>query len=203
MTDDEMIEKTRAGWLRLGKHPATPAIYEAADRIEKLEAELDRCRKSNAVMDNTVRELEADKALLREALGSAIRNIENLTADMEAHKECAECQNNIEMYVEATGIYRAALQETSHMTHDEMIEATKQALADTTNFDGDRLASHFSDSELDDMARAAIRVIAPAVLEEAAIMMTPTNPKSDWTDYARNKARWADDIRAMKTRYEQ
>ena len=93
MTDDEMIEKTRAGWLRLGKHPATPAIYEAADAIEKL---------------------EADKALLREALGSAIRNIENLTADIEAHKECAECQNNIEMYVEATGIYRAALQETSH-----------------------------------------------------------------------------------------
>ena len=84
------------------------------EMIEKLEAELDRCRKSNAVMDNTVRELEADKALLREALGSAIRNIENLTADMEAHKECAECQNNIEMYVEATGIYRAALQETSH-----------------------------------------------------------------------------------------
>ena len=52
------------------------------------------------------------------------------------------------------------------------------------------------------LIRAAIRVIAPAVLEEAAIMMTPTNPKSDWTDYARNKARWADDIRAMKTRYE-
>ena len=35
-----MIEKTRAGWLRLGKHPATPAIYEAADRIERLEAAL-------------------------------------------------------------------------------------------------------------------------------------------------------------------
>ena len=89
------------------------------------------------------------------------------------------------------------------MTHDELIEAVNQALANTTDFDGNRLASHFSDSELDDMARAAIRVIAPAVLEEAAIMMTPTNPKSDWTDYARNKARWADDIRALKTRYEQ
>ena len=52
-------------------------------------------------------------------------------------------------------------------------------------------------------AIAAIRVIAPAVLEEAAAMMMPTNPKHDWTDYARNKARWADDIRALKTRYEQ
>ena len=89
------------------------------------------------------------------------------------------------------------------MTHDEMIEAVAKAIGDTTDFDGDRMASRYADSELRDMARAAIRVIAPAVLEEAAIMMTPTNPKSDWTDYARNKARWADDIRAMKTRYAQ
>ena len=49
------------------------------------------------------------------------------------------------------------------MTHDELIEATKQALADTTDFDGDRMASRYADSELADMARAAIRVIAPAV----------------------------------------
>ena len=89
------------------------------------------------------------------------------------------------------------------MTHDELIEAVARAIGDTTDFDGDRMASRYADSELRDMARAAIRVIAPAVLEEAAIMMTPTNPKSDWTDYARNKARWADDIRAMKTRYDQ
>lgn len=112
MTDDEMIEKTRAGlrWVLADIEPGT-RVHELTD--EEVE-DLARCRKSNAVMDNTVRELEADKALLREALGSAIRNIENLTADIEAHKECAECQNNIEMYVEATGIYRAALQETSH-----------------------------------------------------------------------------------------
>lgn len=84
----------------------------------------------------------------------------------------------------------------------ELIERVARAIADTTDFDGDRMASRYADSELRDLARAAIHVIAPAVLEEAAIMMTPTNPKSDWTDYARNKARWADDIRALKTRYE-
>lgn len=53
------------------------------------------------------------------------------------------------------------------MTHDELIEAAKDALANTTDFDGDRLASRFADSELADMARAAIRVIAPAMEQEA------------------------------------
>lgn len=93
------------------------------------------------------------------------------------------------------------------MTHDEMIEAVARALCKLAN--GDRIdpdekwnGQPWWAAFVDD-ARAAIRVIAPAVLEEAAIMMTPTNPKSDWTDYARNKARWADDIRALKTRYEQ
>ena len=54
------------------------------------------------------------------------------------------------------------------MTHEEMIEAVARAIGDTTDFDGDRMASRYADSELRDMARAAIRVIAPAVLEEAA-----------------------------------
>ena len=108
------------------------------------------------------------------------------------------------------------------MTHDEMIEAVAIELAEelgikpwseTAEDRGHlrslvRAGANYDVNEptkmdLRDMARAAIRVIAPAVLEEAAIMMTPTNPKSDWTDYARNKARWADDIRAMRTRYEQ
>lgn len=198
MTDDEMIEKTRAGWLRLGKHPATPAIYEAADRIEKLEAELDRCRKSNAVMDNTVRELEADNARLREALGSAIRNIENLTADIEAHKECAECQNNIEMYVEATGIYRAALQETA-MT-DEMIEAVKAAFRAEEKANWNLELG--LDEDVTDLARAAIRVIAPAVLEEAAKFLE--RETQYWPDPAYGSMlAYVQAIRALKTRYEQ
>lgn len=91
------------------------------------------------------------------------------------------------------------------MTHDEMIEATKQALANTTNFDGDRLASHFSDSELDDMARAAIRVIAPAV-ERETLDRAATEAWSTMNG-AVGLCECADcvsqNIRAMKTRYEQ
>ena len=52
------------------------------------------------------------------------------------------------------------------MTHDEMIEAVAKAIGDTTDFDGDRMASRYADSELRDVARAAIRVIAPAVEQE-------------------------------------
>ena len=63
-----MIEKTRAGWLRLGKHPATPAIYEAADRIEELEADLMNAQADNAIGVARIAELEADNARLREAL---------------------------------------------------------------------------------------------------------------------------------------
>ena len=51
---------------------------------------------------------------------------------------------------------------------DELIEAVAKAIADVTDFDGDRMASRYADSELRDVARAAIRVIAPAVLEQAA-----------------------------------
>ena len=96
------------------------------------------------------------------------------------------------------------------MTHDELIEAVALALVnrDQERFDLPCIETVADFRCQEDAAeylanaRAAIRVIAPAVLDEAAIMMTPTNPKSDWTDYARNKARWADDIRALKTRYE-
>ena len=38
------------------------------DRIEALEAELNKCRKANAVMDNTVAALEAENARFRKAL---------------------------------------------------------------------------------------------------------------------------------------
>ena len=96
------------------------------------------------------------------------------------------------------------------MTHEEMIEAVARAWCEASGKDPDKLTPAPRGvvglvplwTLFEPQARAAIRVIAPAVLEEAAIMMTPTNPKSDWTDYARNKARWADDIRALKTRYE-
>ena len=81
------------------------------------------------------------------------------------------------------------------MTSENLVKETAKAIAAIYGE-----PSRWANYQID--ARAAIRVIAPAVLEEAAIMMTPTNPKSDWTDYARNKARWADDIRALKTRYE-
>ena len=57
-------------------------------RIAELEAELDRCRKSNVVMDNTVRELEADNARLREALGKivALEDDFESNAAMTAHE---------------------------------------------------------------------------------------------------------------------
>lgn len=49
---------------------------------------------------------------LREALRSAIRNIDNLTYDIKCHTECAECQSNVAMYEHAVEEYRAALGET-------------------------------------------------------------------------------------------
>ena len=82
------------------------------------------------------------------------------------------------------------------MTHDELIEAVARAIGDTTDFDGDRMASRYADSELRDMARAAIRVIAPAVLEEAIDKLYIIE-----SDVDRMDTRAA--IRAMKTRYEQ
>lgn len=66
------------------------------------------------------------------------------------------------------------------MTHDELIEAVAEKLDDWLGDTGTSL----------DMARAAIRVIAPAVLEEA---------REAWTD---NWYDFQDHIDAMKTRYE-
>lgn len=67
------------------------------------------------------------------------------------------------------------------MTHDELIEAVAEKLDDWLGDTGTSL----------DMARAAIRVIAPAVLEGA---------REAWTD---NWYAFRDRIDAMKTRYEQ
>ena len=80
----------KMSWVGHNPMLAPKVLNKSADRIEALSAENER---------------------LREVLRSAIRNIDNLTADMEAHKECGECQQNIEMYVEAISIYRAALGE--------------------------------------------------------------------------------------------
>ena len=106
------------------------------------------------------------------------------------------------------------------MTHDEMIEAVARAIADVTDFDGDRMASRYADSELRDVARAAIRVTAPAVLEEAAsecdkwanqYREAHKNAQArkrrqearDFESMAMASAFRAYEIRALKTRYEQ
>ena len=52
----------------LGTDEPAALMKEAADRIEALEAELNKCRKANAVMDNTVAALEAENARFRKAL---------------------------------------------------------------------------------------------------------------------------------------
>ena len=105
------------------------------------------------------------------------------------------------------------------MTHDELIEAVAKAIGDTTDFDGDRMASRYADSELRDLARAAIRVIAPAVLEEAAsecdkwadqYCQAHKNAQArkqrqearDFESMAMSSAFRAHEIRALKTRYE-
>ena len=80
------------------------------------------------------------------------------------------------------------------MTHDEMIEAVARALCKLAN--GDRIdpdekwnGQPWWAAFIDD-ARAAIRVIAPAVLDEAA-----EEASIAWDAVAA--------IRTMKTRYEQ
>lgn len=80
--------------------------------IEKLEAELDRCRKSNVVMDNTVRELEADNARLREEIMQIeVDAMEHYNDWMEHGCEPVEATR----FAFDLGQYtRAALQETSH-----------------------------------------------------------------------------------------
>ena len=83
------------------------------------------------------------------------------------------------------------------MTHDEMIEKTRAGwrwvLADIEP--GTRV-HELTDEEVEDLARAAIRVIAPAVLEEAIDKLYIIE-----SDVDRMDTRAA--IRAMKTRYEQ
>ena len=68
------------------------------------------------------------------------------------------------------------------MTHDEMIEAVAEKLDDWLGDTGTSL----------DMARAAIRVIAPAVLDKAIVT----------TGGSLNTVDAVDRLRAMKTRYE-
>ena len=137
MTDSKaLIERLRADWpeILVEKHwmMDSDAIEEqrreAADHIEKLEAELDRCRKSNAVMDNTVRELEADNARLRrdkETLLTFAQAIQTWRSDADSYdRECEHPQRNycedVELIEKAAGYAlrrvaeRAALQETSH-----------------------------------------------------------------------------------------
>ena len=102
------------------------------------------------------------------------------------------------------------------MTHDEMIEAVAERLDHKLNYlvERDTLACDLTKAELLDLARAAIRVIAPAVLEEAAReadqqaahakrlamedQMTDTRVVTLMAS-----ERLATAIRALKTRYEQ
>ena len=91
------------------------------------------------------------------------------------------------------------------MTHDEMIEAVAKAMSETETHDGmGTLADHIYPSEFPDLARAAIRVIAPAVLEEAA-RIAPAKIRAEGCETVGQWERRAlrEAIRAMKTRYEQ
>ena len=94
------------------------------------------------------------------------------------------------------------------MTHDEMIEAVAKAI-------GQRIEGAAEDMDSDwygrplwqayvEEARAAIRVIAPAVLEEAA-RIAPAKIRAEGCETVGQWERRAlrEAIRAMKTRYEQ
>ena len=90
------------------------------------------------------------------------------------------------------------------MTHDEMIEAVAKRLDHKLNYlvERDTLACDLTKAELLDLARAAIRVIAPAVLEEAAKFLEQETQY--WPDPAYGSMlAYVQAIRAMKTRYEQ
>ena len=82
------------------------------------------------------------------------------------------------------------------MTHDELIKKTRAGLrwvlADVEP--GTRV-HELTDEEVEDMARAAIRVIAPAMLEEAIDKLYIIESDADRMD-----TRAA--IRALKPRYE-
>ena len=93
------------------------------------------------------------------------------------------------------------------MTHDEMIEAVARAIceADKPAFEKRErwpIIGTVLQAQFKGIARAAIRVIAPAVLEEAAYCAAATNANcyGDPTDVYETMI---DAIRAMKTRYEQ
>ena len=70
MTDAELIARLRDldTWVETADIPDL-----AADRIEALTAELNTCRMAQAVMDNTVAELEAKLAKAVEALDYCIK----------------------------------------------------------------------------------------------------------------------------------
>lgn len=78
------------------------------------------------------------------------------------------------------------------MTHDELIEKTRAGLRWVlADIEPGTRVHELTDEEVEELARAAERVIAPAVLEEA---------REAWTD---NWYDFQDHIDALKTRYEQ
>lgn len=97
------------------------------------------------------------------------------------------------------------------MTHDELIEAVAKAIceADKPAFEKRErwpIIGTVLQAQFKGMARAAIRVIAPAVLRDALGEMTVLEiaaAEAGMTDYV-NAFRDANQaVRAMKTRYEQ
>lgn len=79
------------------------------------------------------------------------------------------------------------------MTHDELVEAVRGGLRLVlADIEPGTRVHELCDAEVEDLARAAIRVIAPAVLKEAISTAV-------W-DYADTTA---EKLRALKTRYEQ
>ena len=88
------------------------------------------------------------------------------------------------------------------MTHDEMIEAVAKAIYGERDFE--RLGSDVTD-QMFAVARAAIRVIAPAVLDEvdrelAMTCLANSEAPSEWIDGFEAAGQR---VRALKTRYEQ
>lgn len=60
----------------------------------------------------TIEDCERYNAELRTALGIAIRTMDCLIGDLSAHKDCAECQENVASYEMALAECRAVLGET-------------------------------------------------------------------------------------------
>lgn len=97
------------------------------------------------------------------------------------------------------------------MTHDELIEAGGMAIFEVSpdRKAGAWLEAHFQTrAKYRDLARAAIRVIAPAVLDEATNLADGHLPLGYMSERERSYCNEhgeeiAHAIRAMKTRYEQ